>query len=102
MGAPARDNEHPLRVIAVEVAGQELRLRTDQEEAAALAAAELVNAEFEQARQGRVSRSASEALALAALNLAGRLLESRREQDARTAQAEDRLKSILEKLDKNG
>ena len=88
------------RSVMVRVAGQEVRLRTGQDEALAAEAAALVNEEIERAQKGKGAVAGGEALLLAALNLAGEVVRLRKEGEAITRETQVRLAQLIQKLSK--
>ena len=87
------------RSVTVKVGGTEYRLRTGQEEALAQEAASLVSGELERLRKGRNPPVGQEALILAALNLAGELLQERHDAQRQREDLAKRLDTLLKKLE---
>ncbi len=88
------------RSVTVRVAGQEVRLRTGEDEVLAAEAAGLVNEEIGRAQKGKGAVAGGEALLLAALNLAGEVVRLRKASDDQGRETQAKLSQLLQKLSK--
>lgn len=101
MSEPARKQEVPTGTVSVRVAGRDLRLRTDNGEALAREAADLLSTEIQRAKGSPAAPSTNDAVLLAALNLAGELISARNALAACEAESARQVTGILAKLDEH-
>ena len=101
MSEPARKHEASNGTVSVRVAGRDLRLRTDNGEALAREAAELLSAEIQRAKSSPAAPGMNDAVLLAALNLAGELIAARNDLAAREAEEAKKTASLLARLDEH-